>query len=87
MLGQHTLICLKHAEQGRQKESWRKLIKAKQRLLKFYTMKILIKFTSKIKAFLAKLYATTGKQNNKRETGKTWTSVEGTEWEKITNNH
>lgn len=52
---------------------------------------ILIKFMSKIKAFIkeksAKLYATTGRQNSKREIGKTWTSVEDTEWEKITNNH
>ena len=54
-------------------------------------MKILINFMSKIKEFIkeksAKLYATTAKQNNKREIGKTGTSVEHTEWEKITNNH
>lgn len=54
-------------------------------------MKILIKFMSKIKAFIkeksAKLCATTGRQNNEMQIGKTWTSVEDTEWEKNTNNH
>jgi len=54
-------------------------------------MKSLIKFMSKINALLkdtsAKLYATTGGQNNKREIGKIWTSVEDTEREKITNNY
>lgn len=41
-------------------------------------MKILIKFMSKIKAFIkvksAKLYATTRRQNYEQEIGKTWTS-------------
>lgn len=44
-----------------------------------------------MKAFIkeksAKLYATTSRQNNKREIGKTWTSVEDTEREMITNNN
>lgn len=46
-------------------------------------MKILIKFMFKIKAFIkeksAKLYSVTGRQNNEREIGKTWPSVEDTE--------
>lgn len=46
-------------------------------------MKILIKFMSKIKAFVkeksAKLYATTRRQNYEQEIGKTWTSIEDTE--------